>query len=106
MQSDVYSTIISNAGGITDVLAKARRGDELTDRENFQLVSFRVDLLRTMNFMFPEDSEYARENPGWMVAMFQNVPGTREWWEGNKSSREPEYVRKLPFGNVDGKFCS
>ena len=60
MQSGAYATIISNAGGIADVMAKARQGDELTARENFQFVTFRIDLLRTMNFMFLEDPEYVR----------------------------------------------
>ena len=93
LQSDVYATIISNTGGITDVLARASQGDELTTRENMQLRSYRIDVLRTMNFMFLEDPEYVRNNTGWMVSMFRSVPGAREFFEINKGNREPEYVQ-------------
>jgi len=92
MQAEIQRDIFTNVGGVTDLLVKAQGGQQLTAVELNRLAAFRGYVLRTIEFMFREDSEGSRESADWMVIAFVSIPGFREFWEQTKISRDPDFV--------------
>ena len=92
MQAEIQRDIFTNVGGVTDLLVKAQGGQQLTAVELNRLAAFRGYVLRTIEFMFREDSEGSRESADWMVIAFVSIPGFREFWEQTKISRDPDLV--------------
>ena len=93
MQADVQRDVFTNVGGITDVLTKAREGQDLTASESARVAAFRGYTLRTIEFMFREDPEGSRESARWFLVVFRSVPDVKEYWDEVRSGLDPDFVR-------------
>ena len=93
MQTQIQRDIFANVGGVADLVAKAQQGEQLTGIEINRLTAFRGYVLRTMEFMFREDTDGARDSTQWMVVLFEAIPGFREFYEESKNYRDPDFLQ-------------
>jgi len=80
LRSGLERDIVNNTGGIADLVGKARRGEALTDVEQFRLSSRRFQLLQTFQYMFQESPDGVRLQVPYMLAMFGADPGLLDAW--------------------------
>ena len=92
MQAEIQRNFFRNDGGLAELYFKEVMGQELTIVEASRLGSYRTHLIRTMAFIFGEDSDLADDSRAWMVTLFAG-PGMVELWDEVREDYDVEFVR-------------
>ena len=91
MQAEIQRDFFRNNGGLADLYVKDATGEGLAVVEAARLGSYRTHLIRTMAFIFREDSELANDSVDWMATLFAG-PGMTELWGAVRDNHDAEFV--------------
>ncbi len=90
-------SVIENTGGIAELIIRARSGEELSRADEYRLAVRRGFTLNNFESGYRELSSGALDEEDipvrqWSSAFLSN-PGMMDFWERNKQTAAPEFVR-------------
>jgi len=96
-RNSMQLNLVENAGGIADIIFKARTGEQLTEPELWRLGVRRSMLLYSYESMYRETvlgplSENDIPVTQW-AASFRGDPGMLAMWEGLKGDMDPDFAK-------------